>query len=150
MRARLERGLIAMANVGDEVLERALDRRELALPAALARRHLARGDLALLVDLLLAHNPLVVLERQGRVDTDGALATGLLSVASLILNRPTTTDAAHREHARLFLAGAVVSVVAALADDDALRGLALARVIRLIDALVRRGFRLFELADLVV
>ena len=47
VRARLERGLVAGANVGDEVLERGLDRVELALPAALLRRHLARGDLAL-------------------------------------------------------------------------------------------------------
>ena len=44
MCAGLERGLVAVANVGDEVLERALDRVELALPAPLLRRHLRARD----------------------------------------------------------------------------------------------------------
>ena len=87
MRARLERGLVAGADVGDEVLERALDRVELALPAALLARHLARRDLALLVDLLLAHDALVVLERERRVEAGQALLADLLAVLALLGDR---------------------------------------------------------------
>src|SRR5215470_16708153 len=135
MRAGLERGLVAGANVGDEVLERALDRVELALPAALLARHLARGDLALLVDLVLAHHPLVVLERQRRVDARRAALAGFPAVLAVVDDRAAAVDAAHRQHA-LVLTGALGAVLAALALDHALGGLVLARVICLANALV--------------
>src|SRR5690606_27321958 len=115
MRACLERGLVAGANIGDEVLERALDRRELALPAPLLARHLAGRDLALLVDLLLAHDAFVVLEREVRVDTGQALLAGLLAVLALLGDVAAPADAAHRQHAGRRFAGAFLAVVAFVA-----------------------------------
>src|SRR5262245_65669582 len=113
MRAGLERGLVAGPYVGDEVLERALDRVELALPAALLARHLARRDLALLVDLVLAHQPLVVLERERCVEAGRALLARLLAVL-LVGDVAAAFAAAHRADARVLGAEAVLAVVALL------------------------------------
>src|ERR1041384_4582846 len=150
VRAGLERGLVAGPHVGDEVLERALDRVELALPPALLARHLAGGDLALLVDPLLADDALVVLERHRRGDAGRPMLAALLAVLAVVGDQAAAADPAHREHARVLLAGAFVAVVAALALDRALGGLVLARVIGLADVLVRGRLGLLELADLVV
>src|SRR5690242_4451736 len=104
MRARLERGLVAGLDVGREVLERALDRGELLLPPPLLRGHLARRDLALLLDLVLAHDPLVVLERHRLVDAGQALLAALLAVAALLDDRATPADAAHGQEPGALLA----------------------------------------------
>src|SRR5262249_10181431 len=65
-------------------------------------------------------------------------------------HRAATADAAHRQDARVVVAGAFFAVLAALTADLALRLLLVAGVIGLADVLVGRRLRILELADLVL
>jgi hypothetical protein len=98
----------------------------------------------------VAHDPLVVVERELAVDAGQTLLADLLAVVALVDDRAAAADPAHRQDARRVVAGAVVAVVALLALDRALRDLLVAGVIRLLDPLVGGRLALLELTDPVV
>jgi hypothetical protein len=127
----LERGLVARLDVGGEVLERALDRLELALPAALARAHPRLGQELLLGHLVLADRALVVGDVEGQVEAGQALGPLALAVAlALVEELAATVDAAHRQEPGLLVAAlAVFAVLATLADHLARGAIRLAALV---------------------